>query len=198
MVGWHHWLDGYELEQALGVGDGPGSLACSSPWGSQNQTRLSDWTELNWTVASNLEEYKYLFLPSILQDCEFLLKEVKTLRLCIPHTATRTVICISSMKVSWIPMVPLLTECISWWIKGEWWWGEMKLEVFIKWEECSNAASFSCFDGSAGKTPDLPDLILNTVDQLVGRGSLGCVYFYRAIQGSLVGISTQGCWNRSD
>ena len=22
MVEWHHWLDGYEFEQALGVGDG--------------------------------------------------------------------------------------------------------------------------------------------------------------------------------
>ena len=42
MAGWHHWLDGHEFEQALGVGDGQGSLACSSPWGSQGQTRLSD------------------------------------------------------------------------------------------------------------------------------------------------------------
>ena len=33
MVGWHHWLEGYEFEQALGVGDGQGSLACCSPWG---------------------------------------------------------------------------------------------------------------------------------------------------------------------
>ena len=27
MVGWHHQLDGYEFEQALGVSDGQGSLA---------------------------------------------------------------------------------------------------------------------------------------------------------------------------
>ena len=27
MVGWHHRLDGQEFEQALGVGDGQGSLA---------------------------------------------------------------------------------------------------------------------------------------------------------------------------
>ena len=27
MVGWHHRLDGHEFEQALGVGDGQGSLA---------------------------------------------------------------------------------------------------------------------------------------------------------------------------
>ena len=33
MVGWHHWLDGHEFEQASGVGDGQGSLACCSPWG---------------------------------------------------------------------------------------------------------------------------------------------------------------------
>ena len=33
MVGWHHQLDGYESEQALGVGDGQGSLVCCSFWG---------------------------------------------------------------------------------------------------------------------------------------------------------------------
>jgi len=32
MVGWHHQLDGCEFEQAPGVGDGQGSLACCSPW----------------------------------------------------------------------------------------------------------------------------------------------------------------------
>ena len=31
MVGWHHWLDGHGFEQALGVGEGQGSLACCSP-----------------------------------------------------------------------------------------------------------------------------------------------------------------------
>ena len=33
MVGWHHQLDGHEFKQALGVGDGQGSLACCSAWG---------------------------------------------------------------------------------------------------------------------------------------------------------------------
>ena len=33
VVGWHHRHDGHESEQALGVGDGQGSLACYSPWG---------------------------------------------------------------------------------------------------------------------------------------------------------------------
>ena len=33
MVGWHHRLNGHEFEQALGVGDGQGSLMCCCPWG---------------------------------------------------------------------------------------------------------------------------------------------------------------------
>ena len=33
MVGLHHRLDGHELEQASGVDDVQGSLACFSPWG---------------------------------------------------------------------------------------------------------------------------------------------------------------------
>ena len=33
MVGWHPRLDGYEFEQAPGVGDRQGSLVCCSPWG---------------------------------------------------------------------------------------------------------------------------------------------------------------------
>ena len=33
MVGWHHQLDGHEFEQALGVGDGQGSLVYCNPWG---------------------------------------------------------------------------------------------------------------------------------------------------------------------
>ena len=33
MFGWHHGLNRYESEQALGVGDGQGRLACCSPLG---------------------------------------------------------------------------------------------------------------------------------------------------------------------
>ena len=51
MVGWHHWLNGHEFEQAPGVGDGKGSLACCSPWGHKesDMTEQLNWTELNWT-----------------------------------------------------------------------------------------------------------------------------------------------------
>ena len=41
MVGWPPRLNGREFEQALGVGDGQGGLACCSPWGHKE----SDMTE---------------------------------------------------------------------------------------------------------------------------------------------------------
>ena len=32
MVGWHHRLKGHEFEQGPEDGEGPGGLACCSPW----------------------------------------------------------------------------------------------------------------------------------------------------------------------
>ena len=51
IVGWHHWLNGREFEQALGVDNAQGSLVCCSSWGHKE----SDTTEwLNWTDSSIL------------------------------------------------------------------------------------------------------------------------------------------------
>ena len=50
MVGWHHQLDGHEFEQAPGVGDGQGSLACCSPWG-RKESDMTEW--LNWSIITN-------------------------------------------------------------------------------------------------------------------------------------------------
>ena len=53
MVGWHHQLSGHGFEQALGVGDGQGGLACCSRWGRKeldmteehlNSTLLADFS----------------------------------------------------------------------------------------------------------------------------------------------------------
>ena len=40
MVGWHHRLYRHELEQALGVGDGQGGLACCSPQGCKESDMI--------------------------------------------------------------------------------------------------------------------------------------------------------------
>ena len=51
MVGWHHWFNGHKLEQALGVGDGQGSLACYSSWGCRVGHNWA--TELNWYIYAH-------------------------------------------------------------------------------------------------------------------------------------------------
>ena len=63
MVGWHHRLDGHEFEQAPGLGDRQGSLACCSAWDCRVRQWLSDWTELNWiTCNRNESEKEYICL----------------------------------------------------------------------------------------------------------------------------------------
>ena len=48
MVVWHHQLNGHEFEQAPGVDDGQGSLACCSSWGHKEMTMTErlNWNEL--------------------------------------------------------------------------------------------------------------------------------------------------------
>ena len=57
MVGWHHHINGHEFEQALGAGNGQGSLACCGPWGQKGL----DMTErLNWSDNDDFGETKGL------------------------------------------------------------------------------------------------------------------------------------------
>jgi len=51
IVGCHHQVNGHEFEQALGAGDGQGSLACCSPWGHKE---LDTTEQLNWTEREQL------------------------------------------------------------------------------------------------------------------------------------------------
>ena len=46
MVGWHHWLNGHEFEQALGNDEGQGSLVCFSPWGPK-ELDITEWLNNN-------------------------------------------------------------------------------------------------------------------------------------------------------
>ena len=43
MVGWHHRLNGHELEQAPGAGEGQGGLACCSPSGHKELDMTQQW-----------------------------------------------------------------------------------------------------------------------------------------------------------
>ena len=52
MVGWHHWLDGHEFEQAPGVGDGQGSLVVL---GSQSIRHY-------WATELNNSDVKHILM----------------------------------------------------------------------------------------------------------------------------------------
>ena len=54
IIGWHHWLDGHEFEQALGVGDGQGGLVCCGHGVSESDmAEQLNWTELNSAYKLN-------------------------------------------------------------------------------------------------------------------------------------------------
>ena len=58
MIEWHHQLNGHEFEQALGVGDGQGGLACCSPWG---HIELDMTERLNRAELRDLEKRERWF-----------------------------------------------------------------------------------------------------------------------------------------
>ena len=66
MVGWHHQLV-HEFEQAPGVGDGQGSLACCSPWGNKELDMTDDWTDwlnpLSITLFANVFSWSVFVFP---------------------------------------------------------------------------------------------------------------------------------------
>ena len=62
MVGWHHWLNGHEFEQVLGVDDGQGSLSCCSPWGCEE---LDTTEQLNWTFQTlTFQQYSHITITN--------------------------------------------------------------------------------------------------------------------------------------
>ena len=66
----HHWLDGHEFEQALGVGDGQGSLACCSPWGGKESETIErlNWTELIFKFCPLLRKSQSWILVKTITD----------------------------------------------------------------------------------------------------------------------------------
>ena len=71
-VGWHHWLNEPEFAQALGVGDGQGSLAAVHGI-SKSWTQQSNWSEL--TDVSLPLRWKSPNYTSILPEVHQILSE---------------------------------------------------------------------------------------------------------------------------
>ena len=60
VVGWHHHLNGHEFEQALGDGEGQGSLVCFSLWGHK-ESDMTEWLE---NKLANVEQQGELGIGS--------------------------------------------------------------------------------------------------------------------------------------
>ena len=65
MVGRHHRFNGLEFDQAVGVGDGQGGLACCSPWSRKE----SDRTE---QLNNNKKGSPFQFSLSVMVDSAML------------------------------------------------------------------------------------------------------------------------------
>ena len=68
MVGWHHWLNGHEFEQALGDGEGQGSLECCGPWGI-NMSDMTEWLSNSINKDKSVRDHagkKHASLPYLL------------------------------------------------------------------------------------------------------------------------------------
>ena len=78
MVGWHHQLNGHEFEQALGVGEGQGILACCTGSQRVGHDWATDWTVPTSNLLSLMSQFPWLMKISgrIPLAMEFLLVDL--------------------------------------------------------------------------------------------------------------------------
>ena len=82
MVGWHHWLNGDELEQTLADNEEQGSPVCCSPWGGKElDIVLSEWTTTG---------FYYVRLMSFRLTCHYMINSPTNLCICIRVTLSST------------------------------------------------------------------------------------------------------------
>ena len=65
MVGWHHWLNGHEFEQAPGDGEGLEAWHAVVHGVAKSRTWLSDWTELNLREAEDIKQVERIHRTTI-------------------------------------------------------------------------------------------------------------------------------------
>ena len=56
MVGWHRPLNGHEFEQALGDGEGQGSLMCCSPWGCKDSDKTENLNKSSKSIQIKIRK----------------------------------------------------------------------------------------------------------------------------------------------
>ena len=134
MVGWHRQPDGYEFEQAPGLGDGQESLRCCSPWGRKESdtTEQLNWTHFKWAKEGmwQLRPHKHPGECVTHCECHIERSRVADMRTCHSSYAMTVLLCFSLLSSSlhtawkyWQARVEsyasldqsgsLFTECVS-------------------------------------------------------------------------------------
>ena len=65
MVGWHHWLNGHEFEQASGDAEGQGSLVCCNPWGYK-ELDMTEWRNNKYFSESQYLKASIFFITVLM------------------------------------------------------------------------------------------------------------------------------------
>ena len=60
MVGWYHWLNEQESEQAPGNSKGQRSLACCSPWGPKESYTTEQLNKIHSAIFETVATFKYM------------------------------------------------------------------------------------------------------------------------------------------
>ena len=64
MIGWHHPLNRCVFEQALGDGEGQGSLASCSPWG-RKESDMPEWLNNNSSKGPRTSQFQAVQVPVV-------------------------------------------------------------------------------------------------------------------------------------
>ena len=127
MVGRHHWLNGHEFEQALGVGDGQGGPVCCQPRGHKEShtTEWMKWTDLKLLKAEyqnatqiyrpqvKLSNLYFNLSPPDNSHVQSSLKIRALLKLDIPPTKQK-------VELLWKLKARKLRDCLKAWLEEDW------------------------------------------------------------------------------
>ena len=111
MVGWHHWLNGYEFEPALGDGEGQRSL------GSQRIGH--NWVTEQWTkkykptIIKLLGAYSKRKRVNLLRDSQFTITVDKKWTLELYICVCVCCICVQMLMYVWV----YISKCLSYMYK---------------------------------------------------------------------------------
>ena len=79
MIGWHHWLNGHEIEQALGHGEAREAWRAAVHAVAKNLTWLSNWTTIGLEVSRKSCQWFTVgkLIPAALKPPQYIPEAVK-------------------------------------------------------------------------------------------------------------------------